>query len=165
MTAPSSAPSALRADQPTSVELTWIEQKIEHWIAFGHTSGEQIQDRAHRTVYFNPGAIFAFVRWMANDFGTIVSEITVIRTVSSGEPFVILPHVRPGGEVLLKIHGWPKVQRVLVMIDSVAALDIDPADASPDYWRHVHNRLVAGFDPSPYSRTRHLVWRLRRRLA
>lgn len=157
--------SACSQDQPTSVELTWIEKKIEHWIAFGRTSGEQIQDRTHRTVYFNAGAVFAFVRWMSNDFGTIVSEITVIRAVASGEPFVILPYVRPGGEVLLKIHGWPKVQRVLAMIDSVAALDVDPADASPDYWRHVHNRLAAGFDPSPYSRTRHLVWRLRRRLA
>ena len=31
---------------------------------------------------------------------------------------------------------------MLQLIDAVEALDIDPADAAPDYWHHVHNRLV-----------------------
>ena len=33
------------------------------------------------------------------------------------------------------------------MIDTVEALGIDAADAAPDYWRHVHNRLSAGEAP------------------
>jgi hypothetical protein len=165
MTTPRQSPTALSDSARTSVALTWIEKKIEHWIAFGHHSREQIEDRSHRTLFFNPGAVFGFVRWASNDFGTIVSEITVIRAVYSGEPFVLLPFVSPGGEVLLKIHGWPKVQRVLAVIDSIDAIGADPTDVSPDYWRHVHNRLVAGLEPSPYSRIRHLVWQLRRRLA
>ena len=45
------------------------------------------------------------------------------------------------------------------------ALDIDAADAAPDHWRHLHNRLIAGEPPRPYSREQHRAWLLRRRLA
>ena len=43
-------------------------------------------------------------------------------------------------------------------------LGIDPADAAPDHWRHLHNRLVAGVEPRPYSGEQHRAWLLRRRL-
>ncbi len=63
-----------------------------------------------------------------------------------------------GGEILLHIHGWPKVQRVFAAIDAVDALAIDPADAAPDHWRHVHNRLAAHEGPRPYTLERHRAW-------
>jgi hypothetical protein len=81
------------------------------------------------------------------------------------ESFLSLPFVRPGGEILLRISGWPKVERVLQAIDAVEALGIDAADAAPDHWRHLHNRLIAGEPPRPYSRDQHRAWLLRRRLA
>ena len=40
---------------------------------------------------------------------------------------------------------------MLQAIDAVEALGIDPADAAPDHWRHVHNRLAAGHEPRPYT--------------
>jgi hypothetical protein len=73
--------------------------------------------------------------------------------------------VRPGGELLLKISGWPIVERVLLLIDAIEALGVDPADAAPDYWRHVHNRLTTGDTPRRYSRAQHRAWLLRRRAA
>ena len=42
-----------------------------------------------------------------------------------------------------------------------AALGIDPADAAPDYWRHVHNRLSAGLEPRGYTAAQHRAWLLR----
>ena len=54
---------------------------------------------------------------------------------------------------------------MLQAIDAVEALGIDPADAAPDHWRHVHNRLAAGDEPRPYSREQHRAWLLRRRIA
>src|SRR3546814_19669003 len=68
------------------------------------------------------------------------------------------PGVTPGGEVLLRVNGWPKVQRVFEAIDTVAALGIDPADAAPDHWRHVLNRLAANDNPRPYTLQRHPPW-------
>jgi hypothetical protein len=157
--------SALPTHRLTTVELTWVEKKLEHWIRFGRSSQEQIIDRSHRTVSFTPGSIFAVVRWASNDFGTVVSRIDILRATSDGEAYTVVPFVRPGAEILLRIYGWPKVARVLEMIDRVEALDIDPINAAPDYWSHVNNRLAAGHEPRPYTRARHLVWRLRRRLA
>ena len=100
-----------------------------------------------------PSSVFAFVRWASNDFGTVISRIDIVRAVAPGEAFSTLPFVRPGGEILLRITGWPKVERVLQAIDAVEAAGIDPADAAPDHWRHIHNRLTAGEEPRPYTAT------------
>lgn len=163
--APRTSSRSAHADNAavTHVELTWFEKRIEHWIRFGRDAEETILDRRRRVLSFAPDTVFAFVRWAANDFGTVVSRIDIVRAVSRGEPYQTLPFVRPGGEILLRISGWPKVERVLQAIDAVDALGIDPADAAPDHWRHVHNRLGAGDEPRPYTRDQHRAWLLRRR--
>ncbi|MBI3709693.1 MAG: DUF2840 domain-containing protein, partial [Proteobacteria bacterium] len=107
--------------------------------------------------------VFAFIRWASNGYGTVVSRIDIVRAVSLGDPYQTLPCVRPGGDILLKIDGWPKVERVLQLIDAIEALEFDPADAAPAYWRHIHNRLVTGHEPRTYSREQHRAWLLRRR--
>lgn len=150
------------AETLTHVELTWFEKRIEHWIRFGRDVEETILDRRRRVLSFAPHTIFAFVRWAANDFGTVVSRIDIVRAVSPGEPYQTLPFVRPGGEILLRISGWPKVERVLQAIDGAETLGIDAADAAPDHWRHVHNRLSAGDEPRPYTQDQHRAWLMRR---
>jgi hypothetical protein len=57
----------------TTVELTWIEKRIEHWVRFGHPVEDRILDRRRRLMSFTPDSVFAFIRWAANDFGTVVS--------------------------------------------------------------------------------------------
>ena len=149
----------------THVELEWVNGKIENWIRFGRTHEQHLIDSRRRVVSFAPDNVFAFIRWAANGYGTTLSRIDILRAVRPGEPFSTIPHVRPGGESLLHLTGWPKVEKVLQAIDSVAALGIDPADAAPDHWRHVHNRLSAGEQPRPYSQNRHQAWLNRRKLA
>jgi hypothetical protein len=151
--------------QLTHVELEWVKGKIENWIRFGRPREQRLVDSRRRVVSFAPGSIFAFIRWAANDYGTILSRIDILRAVGPGEPFSTVPHVHPGGESLLHLSGWPKVEKVLAAIDAVAALGIDPADAAPDHWRHVHNRLSGGEQPRPYSHKRHQAWLKRRKLA
>lgn len=146
----------------TRVELTWIEKRIEHWIRFGRDIEETILDRRRRVLSFAPNSIFAFVRWAANDYGTVVSRIDILRAVAADEAYQTVPYVQPGGEILLRISGWPKVERTLQTIDVIEALDIDPTEAAPDYWRHVHNRLSAGDAPRAYTRERHRAWLARR---
>lgn len=144
-----------------TVELVWIEKQIEHWIRFGRIVRTTIQNRSRSTVAFDPGAVFAFVRWQANDFGTAESRIDILRAPGADEPYATVPHVTPGGESLLRQSGWPKVERVLQFADAIEALGIDPADATPDYWRHVHNRLSAGLKPRGYTAAQHRAWLLR----
>lgn len=149
----------------THVELLWLEKRIENWIRFGRHAEEQILDRQRRILSFAPGHIFAFVRWVSNDFGTIISRIDIIRAVAPGQRCATVPYVRPGGDILLRLSGWPKVERVLKIADAIEALGINPADAAPDYWLHVHNRLSVNEVPRSYTRSRHQAWMHRRRIA
>ena len=149
----------------THVELTWLEGHIEHWIRFGHDVGETILDRRRRVLSFAPRSVFAFVRWASNDFGTVISRIDIVRSIGRGEAYQTLPFVRPGGDILLRISGWPKVERVFQAIDAMEGLGIDPTDVAPGHWRHLHNRLIAGLPSRPYSREQHRASMLRQRLA
>ncbi len=157
-------PSARSTDDMTHVELTWIEKKVEYWIRFGEQAHELILDRRRRVVSFGPNSIFAFVRWAANDFGTIISRIDIVRAVKPGEAYQTLPFVRPGGEILLKIEGWPKVEDVLRHIDALERAGIDGCDVAPDHWRHVAHRMQAGHLPRPYTVERHEAWLRRRKI-
>ncbi|MFG1384622.1 DUF2840 domain-containing protein, partial [Xanthobacter sp. V3C-4] len=85
----------------------------------GRPAHAQILDRSRRIVSFAPDSIFAFARWASNDFGTVVSRIDIVRAVEPGEAYQTLPFVRPGGEILLRADGWPKVEKVLQHIDAV----------------------------------------------
>ncbi len=76
-------PSALL----TTVELTWIEKQVERWLRFGRPVTDMILDRQRRVLSFVPGSVFAFVRWAANDYGTIASHIDIVRTVRPGEDY------------------------------------------------------------------------------
>jgi hypothetical protein len=142
----------------TYVELLWLKDRIENRIRFGATAEQHILDRTRQVVSFEPGSIFAFVRWASNGFGTIVSRIDIMRAVTEGERYSTVPYVQPGGEILLRLSGWPRVEKALQAIDIVEALGINPADAAPEHWRHVHNRLFVNEKPRPYTHTRHQAW-------
>ena len=150
--------SSLSFDGMTRVELIWLEQQSEFWIRFGNGAGEQVLDRSRRVVFFKPGSVFAFVRWAANDYGTVLSRIDIVRAIAACNSYQTLPFVRPGGEILLKIEGWPKVEKVLRHVDAIEGLGIGPADVDPDHWRHVAHWMKAGEAPRAYTAERHAAW-------
>ena len=154
---PNSTPDA----DLTHVHLTWIKGRIEHWLRFGHSVNETILDRNRRVLGFPPNSTIAFIRWASNDYGTVISKIDIVRAVSRGEHYSTVPHVDPGGEILLQLSGWPKVQQVQLAIDAIELLGIAPEDVAPDHWRHIHNRISAGMPPRSYSLDRHKSWILR----
>ena len=156
--------AGLPPEDLTQVELVWIEKQIEHWIRFGREVREQVIDRRRRILFFPPGAVFALVRWAANEHGTVLSRLDILRAVGPGEPCQTIPTVTPGGDILLRVDGWPKVERMLQHIDAIEAASIDPVDVAPDHWRHVHNRLAAGETPRAYTMQRHRASLLARRI-
>ena len=151
-------------DRLTHVELTWLAKRVEQRIRFGRPVASLRLDRHRRHVSFAPNAVFAVVRWVGNSYGTVSSEIDILRAVAPGERCTTAPFMQPGGEILLSIKSWPKVERVLQAIDAVEVLGIDPAGAAPDHWRHVHNRLIVGERPRAYTLARHRAWLKRRRI-
>lgn len=148
----------------THVEVVWLKKRIENYIRFGKVASNRNIARTRRVVSFTPGCVFAFVRWTANDFGTVASRIDILRAVATGERCSTVAYVRPGADILLTAIGWPNVEKVLKIIDTIEAIGIDPIDVSPDYWRHAHSRLAAREAPRPYTRQRHEAWLLRGRV-
>jgi hypothetical protein len=146
----------------TRVELLHVEGRAQHWLRFGRPTREEILDRRRRAVWIGVGAVFSYIRWRSNDYGTVLSRIDILRAGRPGETIITVPGVRPGGVALLRLAGWPLVARALVAIDQVEALGVDPADACPDHWRHVHNRISGGASPRPYTAERHRAWLFRR---
>jgi hypothetical protein len=151
-------------DRLTHVELTWFAKRVEQRVRFGRPVASLRLDRHRRRVSFAPNAIFAIVRWAGNGYGTVSSEIDIVRAVGPGERCTTTPFMRQGGDILLSIKGWPKVERVLQAIDVTEALGIDPANAAPDHWRHIHNRLTVGEKPRAYTLARHRAWLKRREI-
>ncbi|MHB1302384.1 MAG: DUF2840 domain-containing protein [Acidiphilium sp.] len=151
-------------DPRTSVMLIFIRDRVEHWLRFGHDVGEQILDRRRRLIWYAPGAVFAFIRWRANDFGTIVSRVDILGARTRAEACSTVPGVDPGGEILLRQSDWSRVQRVLAAIDMIESAGFDPADIAPHYWRHVHNRLSCGEAPRRYQDDHPRAWLRYRRM-
>ncbi|QMW22475.1 DUF2840 domain-containing protein [Sandaracinobacteroides saxicola] len=148
----------------TEVALLHVPGRQEHWLRFGQHWSERIIDRRRRTLLFRPGAVFAFIRWASNDHGTIESRIDIARAGELGESVTCLPYIEPGAVSLLRAAGWPKVRQVLNLIDEAERVCGDAADVNPDYWQHVHQRLITGLTPARYSASRHRAWLLRRKL-
>lgn len=148
----------------TQVELLHLDGRDERWIRFGRVAAERMLDRRRRVICFASGSIFAFVRWASGDYGTASSRIDILRACRPGEIMTTMPGVTPGADVLLRLSGWPKVERALQTIDQVEAVGIDAVDVCPDHWRHVHNRITTAEATRPYTRARHDAWLLRRKV-
>jgi hypothetical protein len=148
----------------TSVLAVFQRDRINIRLRFAKPVRERRLDRRCRLALFAPNSIFALLRWERGGYGTTISHITIMRTVAPGETCLAWPYVHPGAETLLFASGWHKVERVLQTIDAVEALGVDPSDAAPDYWRHVHNRLRVRQPYRLYSFEQHRAWLCRREL-
>jgi len=56
-----------------------------------------------------------------------VSRVDILRAIAPGDTYSTVGFVRPGGESLLRLNGWPRSNGVLQAIDAIEALEIDPA--------------------------------------
>lgn len=165
--APPSKPAETRvSDGPelTHVTLFWRKGEREDWLKFGKPVADRIVSRSERIESYAAGQVFGLVRWASNDYGTVRSTLDIVRAVDGHEPCTPVPQVDPGGDVLLSVHGWPKVAQVFRLIDAIEAAGIDPCDVAPDHWHHIHNRMAGREVPRDYSPARHRAWLQRKAL-
>jgi hypothetical protein len=135
-------PAETRADDEpplTHVKLFWRKGKHEDWLKFGKPVADRIVSRSQRIESYSPDQLFGLVRWASNEYGTIRSSLDIVRAVQAGEPVTPVQQVDPGGEVLLSVHGWPKVAQVF-------------------------RRMAAREAPRRYTAERHRAWLQRKAL-
>ncbi len=150
--------------QLTHVTLFWRKGEREDWLKFGKPVADRIVSRSERIESYAAGQVFGLVHWASNDYGTVRSALDIVRAVDGHEPCTPVPQVDPGGDVLLSVHGWPKVAQVFRLIDAIETAGIDPCDVAPDHWRHIHNRMAGREVPRDYSAARHRAWLQRKAL-
>jgi hypothetical protein len=139
----------------TRVEILFLPEFVNHWLRFGEADEWRDIDRRRAYAYFGPGRVFGYVRWEANEYGTKDWRFIVIQTVEPCRTISRVQGVNPGGKVLLHVKGNAQVKRALRQIDEIETAGIDPADVSPVYYRHVHNRILSRNDIRPYTPDQH----------
>jgi hypothetical protein len=149
----------------TEVEIHFSRDVVNHRLRFGHPAREANVDRRRARAWFAPGALFGYIRWENGPYGTALWRLYVLRAGSPGDDLARVPGVLPGAEILLSLDGTRKLKPALALIDDLEARGLDPAEISPDYWRHVHNQLSAGGRAHPYSAEQHRAWLRRREIA
>lgn len=165
--APSPRPTETGPDdslRQTDVTIYWRKGEREDWLKFGKPIAGRIVDRSRRIESYAAGQVFGLVRWASNEYGTVRSTLDIVRAVPADEPCESVPQVNHGGDLLLSVHGWPRVAQVFRLIDAIEASGIDPCEVAPDHWRHIHNRLAAREMPRGYSPARHRAWLQRKAL-
>lgn len=65
---------------------------------------EQELDRRHGGGRLRASTIFCLVRWAANEYGTIISRLDIVRAVDRGEPFERCPSCVLAAKSLLKVE-------------------------------------------------------------
>jgi hypothetical protein len=134
-------------------------------LRFGNPIHSARIGRGQRVHYFEPDAVFGLLRWHGNEFGTTHCEFSILRAVPGRTIAITVPGVTPGAEILLAGSSVATVRRVLALVRDIKAQGIPASEVSPDYWRSVHQRLIAHVPPSEYRAATHAAYLERLRCA
>ena len=140
---------------PMRVSLAFVDQRVNVWLRFGKPARETVLNRWRRIAVFESGAVCCRVKWIANDYGTALWQLMVLQAPMPFEGAQRVAGVVPGARILLRAEGELQVKAVLVVIDGIEALGIDPIAVAVTYWRTVGNRLAARQPLPEYTPERH----------
>ncbi|OGB57296.1 MAG: transposase [Burkholderiales bacterium RIFOXYD12_FULL_59_19] len=128
---------------PMQVSLAFVEQRVNVWLRFGKPARETVLNRWRRVAVFEPGAVCCRVKWIANDYGTALWQLTVLQAPKSFDGAQRIAGVLPGARILLRADGEQQVKAVLAVIDAMKRLGIDPCAVALTCWGAVGNCLAA----------------------
>ncbi|MDM0042353.1 DUF2840 domain-containing protein [Variovorax sp. J22G21] len=137
------------------VSLAFVEHRVNVWLRFGQPVRETVLDRWRRVAIFEPNAVCCRVKWIGNDYGTALWQLTVLQAPMPFDGAQRIAGVVPGARILLRADGEQQVKSVLERIDAVEALGIEPAMVASTYWQTVGNRLAARQSLPEYTSERH----------
>ena len=146
---------SVRRPMPMQVSLAFVDQRVNVWLRFGKPVRETVLNHWRRVAVFEPGAVCCRVKWIANDYGTALWQLMVLQAPMPFDGAQRVAGVVPGARILLRADGELQVKAVLVVIDSIETLGVDPCTVAVTYWRAVGNRLAAHQPLPEYTAERH----------
>jgi hypothetical protein len=135
----------------TRVTVLFLADRVNDRVRFGAPVAARIVDRRCRVDLFEPGAVFGYIQWRADRYGTELWRLWVLQAARTGERIETVPGVIPGAHIWLGAGGAVQVNRALALIDAIEAQGLDPATLPESYWRVAHNRIAAGREPRIYA--------------
>ncbi|AQQ05399.1 hypothetical protein B0E33_18985 [Roseibium algicola] len=143
----------------TTVELVFYPEFRNDRLRFGRPVGRVDLDRRRALAVFDPGEMFGYVRWYANEYGTQSWSFLVAQTLGQldrqGVALTRVDGIKPGAGILLHLDGAARVRQLFKLLDALEARGFEAEDISPSYYRHLHNRILTRSEIRPYSNTQH----------
>ena len=147
-----------RRPTPMRVSLSFVDQRVNVWLRFGKPAREIVLNRWRRVAVFEPGAVCCRVKWIANDYGTVLWQLMMLQAPRPFDGAQRIAGVVPGARILLRAEGELQVKAVLAATDAIEQLGIDPCTVAVTYWRTVGNRLAARQPLPEYTPERHAAY-------
>lgn len=135
----------------TGVELVFYPEYRNDRLRFGKPVERLNLDKRRALAWFEPGQVFGYIRWSANEFGTQIWCLLIAQAVGKGERIVRLEGVNPGASVLLHLNGATRARLMLKRLDVLETDGFALQDISPSYFRQLHNRSLTRSKIRPYS--------------
>ena len=142
-------------DYLTRVHLHYGRDSFNYYIRFGIPKYRDDYAGREAYEYYSCGAIFGYIRWETNEYGTKSWRFFVLRGGNPSTAVCSIPGITPGAEVLLDVSGKARVHRLFEAIDLIEQAEIDLADVAPWYWIGANARLNASLEPLPYEARMH----------
>jgi len=126
----------------THVQVHFVKGLINHRIRFGASTHKTKLDKYRFLVSFPQDAIFGYIRWSANEYGTQDWRVYVLKTQSSGLSSKV-PGITPAVKILLASKGSAAVKRTLAAIDKIEKeSSLGLLEVPESYWRQLSNTLI-----------------------
>ena len=132
----------------TVVILAYRKNRLNHRLLFGDPVMWVRRGWRRSMVAFEAGQLFAYERWIGNQFGTQDWRIFICKSGIIGQTLTRLPGILPGAILLASTNGKTGSQRLSCLIRNVEKHpDLNLTDISEDRWRAIGNAIAIGQMP------------------
>jgi len=129
------------------IQLHLVKGIINHRLRFGEPSDVLRLDKYRSIATMPVGSIFGYIRWKANEFGTIDWRVYVLKAQHSGFLSEI-KGVTPAVKILVGAQGKLAAKRCLKALDTLEAQASGKLETVPEsYWSVFNNALLLRKSP------------------
>jgi uncharacterized protein DUF2840 len=141
----------------TRVDILSLPDRVHHYTRFGRAVRKVIMPSYRGYEYYRPGQLVGYVQWQAGEYGSRLWRFMILMTVSHVCQINMqeVPGIMPAVRILLDMEGAFKVRKIFCVIDQIEQLGLDPADVSPAYYGHLHQRITANHRCHRYTMEQH----------
>ena len=126
----------------THVQIHFVKDIINHRLLFGEPYELITLDRFRRLAVFTPNEIFGYIRWRANQYGTVEWRLFVVKSGVAGH-MTQIQGISPAVKILISVSGRNGMKRALSTLDVLKENTKNGLQGVPEsYWKVVQSALI-----------------------